>query len=489
MALYDIATSTVVSQSFGPASTTYASPAEAYAAWAAALGVSSSASAAGAPLGNDGFSLLDLGFSPLSGGSSKVAWSSEGALALYKTAPADSSLYTTSVAAPPSQLGLSKFVGTASKPTLILASKVYSQDATCSVARWQLSGTTAIFYFEVADWGTGKERVRTAVRLQPGLMEVIADIDPAYSTGVTAHFQALQVNQSGSYSSFTGTSSDPWYTGGTATALAAGTPSRFVAAAGYALGFSTTAFGAASVPGARVAAGIASTVAFGVADARGAFQHTSAAPGTSFGLPVLLRYQPAGWQATTFGQAALRPAAAGWAPVRFGRPLLAFGVDGAPAWFVGADGWQATTFGEPSFSGAVTAQASGGSTTQEGLPLARVTLHASGLAAGAAGLPRAGNRGTAVGWRPTMFGQGYLSGQHLAAGFSPTRWGEPDTRTSAHAARGSAPVTWVGHPAARTGTFRLVPGWGGAALGSPAAACLYRAFHLPPATRFGIPQR
>lgn len=489
MALYDIATSSVVLQSFGPASTSYASPADAYAAWAAVLGVSATTSVAGAPLGNDGFSLLDLGFSPLSGGSTKLAWSSEGALALYKTAPTDATLYTTSVAAPPSQLGLSKFVGTTSKPTLILAAKVYSQDSSCSLARWQLSGTTAIFYFEVADWNTGLEKVCTAVKLQPGLIEVVSYIDPAYSSGVAAHFQALQVNQSGSYGSFTGTSSDPWYTGGTAAVLAAGTPSRFLAAAGYALGFSTTQFGAAVVPGARVAAGIAPSVVFGAASASGGFKATSAAPSTAFGAAQRKTYAATGWAAVSFGLAGTKPSAAGFQATRFGAPLLSYRVDGAPTYFTAADGWQAAMFGAAAASGAITRVAAGFAGTAWGAPTTRLGLTAAGLQLGQWGLARAGNVGQAGGFRQTAFGAPFLAGQHQATGRVTTRWGAVRAGTNAAAAASLTPRTALGQPRAAQGTFRPAAGFALASFGGPTAHGVYRAYSIPPSTRLGDAHR
>lgn len=229
---------------------------------------------------------------------------------------------------------------------------------------------------------------------------------------------------------------------------------------------------------------------------------TSAAASTigrisTFGTPNAVAVQPAtGFSSTSFGTPAhphpQTATATGWEVTGMGRPVAGTYTPFIVNRTVSATTLRPVKFGLAAAAAQVSAQASGQTSTAFGSPTSRRAQSAQSLAPTVTfGLPSASAGTRAAGFRAPSFGTPTARTTHRAASvYRATRWGLPTAeRSNTYKVRGIDLRARFGQPAAhRLNAYRATAGAPTTQFGTPVATPRYRAFHLPPETRFGKPR-
>lgn len=341
--ILDVATGLPVLPEFQKsASSPYASPLAAYAAWAAAAGLSATGTAIAQQ--DDGINVIDLLVGVLDGSSdSRVLVSSEGGIGLFRAAATNVSRTGNvgiTAASGSGQVSISRFYSTVSAPSLVLCAKVPGLDAAIYDAKYSTDGTVALFYAKWAGYGASTQTpTEAAFRLSAGRVEVVA----LAASGNTqdSYFQVFRIDQRTTMTTAAG--------GGALTALLTpGVVAHFVAfppQLQYASGGSTTATGVPSAE--QVGTNAARTfkgTRFGAP--------RSVGPKTLFGTPggrdYRLRWE-AGSKTTSYADAIASDGAGTVVAVGMANAVVVSHDDGA-TWAVptsppgGSDGWEDVTW-------------------------------------------------------------------------------------------------------------------------------------------------
>lgn len=194
----------------------------------------------------------------------------------------------------------------------------------------------------------------------------------------------------------------------------------------------------------------------------------------AFGSPTGFNVQRAsGFSPTVFGTP-VSPypravAAEGFGTVQIGRPMAFATTEVQINRLVTATPIHGTGFGQASYSGQITAQASGHQTGAFGAPKAMQALVAQTLGAVPSfGIPALRTGLQAAGFQGTGFGVPRAGrGQSAASIYRPTRWGVPSSSRS---------DTYLAQPAARGARFGRPAGW---------SLHAYQASPVPTTTTFG----
>lgn len=153
------------------------SPESSYTAWAAALGVSDTATLVGPLADDDNAWAVELAAPFFSGGSTTAMFSSEAGIGLYRTTPSNQNAYGYSIA------NVARMFGLVSRPTLLLTFHPNGSDLQNFGFKLQRSGSTTILYSAYSNFGdTGLERAQAAIKLGPGSLELVlhaSDVDTA----------------------------------------------------------------------------------------------------------------------------------------------------------------------------------------------------------------------------------------------------------------------------------------------------------------------
>lgn len=164
-----------------------ASALAAYDAWAAELGISNSTAIATI---DDGGLVLDLGFAPLKGGAeTRVVFSSEGALCLYRAAIPNTTIASRGAVSGTGLQTIARFYGAANPPACLLSVKYPSVDGGCRDAKWATSAAGAILYTRWPHYGGSNNNVHAAIRIKPngGGVSVVCHSE----SGAGAYFQVF----------------------------------------------------------------------------------------------------------------------------------------------------------------------------------------------------------------------------------------------------------------------------------------------------------
>lgn len=155
----------------------YASASAAYDAWAAANGLSNTATISSFD-SDDGVVLLDLGFAPLLGSSeTRIAVSGESGLHFFKAPITNGSATNYTISA--GGVVISRMQGvTAPPPTFLLAIRPDTQDAGVGSSKWQKATNVAILYYKTGHYSS---RVYTdvAVLITPASLELVVTVNTA----------------------------------------------------------------------------------------------------------------------------------------------------------------------------------------------------------------------------------------------------------------------------------------------------------------------
>lgn len=176
MALLDEDTRTPILGDFEAITTAYASASAAYDAWAAELGVSSTATIS-AFSADDDFWMLSLGF-PVAAGSqyASIGVASESGLSIYYGVPSNAAKDGTPFALNLGAASVSRMFASVSRPSLLVAIRGSASglDMLTEGAKWQKAGQTAILFYRARYLASQTEIVDVALRLTPGRMELVA---------------------------------------------------------------------------------------------------------------------------------------------------------------------------------------------------------------------------------------------------------------------------------------------------------------------------
>lgn len=143
---------------FYETSATTTTPADAYAAWAAELGVSSTATLQALDDDDAGFA-IDLASSLFAGGSTKALFSSEGAVGFYRATPVstESSSYSIS--------NISRMYGLGTRPTLLLSFHPAGDLKSFGAKLQRANGVTILFAQHSTYNNTSTYRYNVAIRI------------------------------------------------------------------------------------------------------------------------------------------------------------------------------------------------------------------------------------------------------------------------------------------------------------------------------------
>jgi len=158
---------------------------------------------------------------------------------------------------------------------------------------------------------------------------------------------------------------------------------------------------------------------------------------------------------------------------------------------VSARSWKASVFGVATGWTQTTQQADGFFLTGYGTPSIRITQLASAVALGTNfSSPSVATALRAVGWRSSSVETPSLKRTQMATSLSAfPRWGAHRyVRSNAHLLRGFRIYARFGQPQARLLLARAATGLAGTSFGAPACTQRYRAFHIPPESRFSKPR-
>lgn len=273
-----------------------------------------------------------------------------------------------------------------------------------------------------------------------------------------------------------------------------GTPSAQYNQVGAAGGWATASFGTPLLRMTCTAQGWDASPTFGDVQSFlvGGFIH-GGINSTRFGQPSAFEVHPAVslGVVTQFGLPSapqdVTALAAGFRVTRFGSHIGYELPTSAEPQVATASGWRSTTFG----SAALANQASGWlSGAAFGQASSRLSLSAAGTAFGSFGVPGLRISARAQGFQAIRIGTPTVLRRQPAAGTSTTRFGTPRVEISnAYPARTLGSTARFGRPSGRHLNAYPAAGFTGTQFGEPACSQSYRARHIAPSIRFGLPSR
>lgn len=169
---------------------TYTSASAAYDAWAAANGLSNSATVSSFN-SDDGMTLLDLGFAPLLGSTeTRIAVSGECAVQFFKSPVTNTG--TSPYTAQAGGVLIGRMYGPSSPPPSVMFSvRPDSQDAGIGSTKWQKATNVAILFFKGGPY-SNPTSTDVAMLIKPASIEIVITIN----TQESQKFSQLQFNQS-----------------------------------------------------------------------------------------------------------------------------------------------------------------------------------------------------------------------------------------------------------------------------------------------------
>jgi hypothetical protein len=171
----------------------------AYTAWAADLGVSSTATLSGLTNADDGSAEIDLGFVYTLGGvETKLMQSTEGSIGFYTKTGGFVNTSRPISKVLPEQVNVSRAYTTRSlNPSMIINCKIPSVDSKSYDTKWQKTGDTAILFIKWSAYGNSlSNRVDVALKISQGSLDIVCSAST--DTGVMLQiFMMNSTNTSG----------------------------------------------------------------------------------------------------------------------------------------------------------------------------------------------------------------------------------------------------------------------------------------------------